>query len=553
MLHAAYCGYAGSLQSVGAAMGLPEDQKKLSTGRALIRLFCTPHKHTTKDTRDWIQPADEPEKWNLFKEYNRQDVIAERTIWERLATCQVPEMVEIQWRQNLLMNARGVCVDTQLVEGAIRAGDTAAQPLREEAQKLTGLENPNSPAQLKKYLTAQGCTVTTLRQEDLETLLADATLPAKVKRVLAIRKELGKSSIKKYESARNVVCKDGRAHGLLSFYGARTGRYAGRLIQVQNLPRTYLHGDVLDTARNLARRADYRGLQMVFGSVSDTLSQLIRTILIPTPGNKFIDADFSSIEARVLAWLAGESWSLEVFRTHGKIYEAQASQMFGVPLEKIRKGNPEYALRQKGKVAVLALGYQGGVGALISMGALNMGIPEEDLQGIVQLWRRTNRRCVALWKAVERCAKETIRTGRQTAAGKVLFTREIDTHNDFLTIQIPSGRKLFYVRPAVEQDRITFWGQNQTTRKWSKQETYGGKLVENIVQAVARDCLVEKLLQLEAAGYNIVFHIHDEVIIDARQDQHLADVVEIMKKPVSWAPDLPLNADGWEGEYFTKD
>lgn len=292
---------------------------------------------------------------------------------------------------------------------------------------------------------------------------------------------------------------------------------------------------------------------MVLGSVSDTLSQLIRTILIPTPGNKFIDADFSSIEARVLAWLAGESWSLEVFRTHGKIYEAQASQMFGVPLEKIRKGNPEYALRQKGKVAVLALGYQGGVGALISMGALNMGIPEEDLQGIVQLWRRTNRRCVTLWKAVERCAKETIRTGRQTAAGKVLFTREIDTHNDFLTIQLPSGRKLFYVRPAVEQDRITFWGQNQTTRKWSKQETYGGKLVENIVQAVARDCLVEKLLQLEAAGYNIVFHIHDEVIIDARQDQHLADVVEIMKKPVSWAPDLPLNADGWEGEYFTKD
>lgn len=553
MLHAAYCGYAGSLQSVGAAMGLPEDQKKLSTGRALIRLFCTPHKHTTKDTRDWIQPADEPEKWNLFKEYNRQDVIAERTIWERLATCQVPEMVEIQWRQNLLMNARGVCVDTQLVEGAIRAGDTAAQPLREEAQKLTGLENPNSPVQLKKYLTAQGCTVTTLRQEDLDTLLADATLPAKVKRVLAIRKELGKSSIKKYESARNIVCKDGRAHGLLSFYGARTGRYAGRLIQVQNLPRTYLHGDVLDTARNLARRADYRGLQMVFGSVSDTLSQLIRTILIPTPGNKFIDADFSSIEARVLAWLAGESWSLEVFRTHGKIYEAQASQMFGVPLEKIRKGNPEYALRQKGKVAVLALGYQGGVGALISMGALNMGIPEEDLQGIVQLWRRTNRRCVTLWKAVERCAKETIRTGRQTAAGKVLFTREIDTHNDFLTIQLPSGRKLFYVRPAVEQDSITFWGQNQTTRKWSKQETYGGKLVENIVQAVARDCLVEKLLQLEAAGYNIVFHIHDEVIIDARQDQHLADVVEIMKKPVSWAPDLPLNADGWEGEYFTKD
>lgn len=553
MLHAAYCGYTGSLESVGAAIGLPEGKQKLSTGRILIRLFCTPHKHTAKDLRDWVQPEEEPEKWKLFIEYNRQDVIAERTIWERLAAHPVPEEIENQWRQNLLMNARGVQIDLQLVEGAIRAGDAAAQPLKEEAQRLTGLENPNSLAQLKKYLMSQGYAVTTLRKDDVDRLLEDKSLTKNVRRVLEIRKELGKSSIAKYEAARKVVCSDGRAHGLLSFYGARTGRYSGRLIQVQNLPRTYLHGGALNTARELARRADKRGIQMVFGSVSDTLSQLIRTILIPTPGNKFIDADFSSIEARVLAWLAGESWSLEVFRTHGKIYEAQASQMFGVPLEKIRKGNPEYALRQKGKVAVLALGYQGSVGALINMGALDMGIPEEDLPGIVRMWRRTNKRCVALWRAVENAAKTTTQTGRQTAAGKLLFSREIDRYNDFLTILVPSGRKLHYVRPKVENGQLTFWGQNQTTRKWSKQETYGGKLVENIVQAVARDCLVEKLLQLEAAGYNIVFHVHDEVVIDASGDQHLQDVVEIMRRPVSWAPDLPLNADGWEGEYFTKD
>lgn len=553
MLQASYCGYAGSLETVGAALGLPQDQQKLNTGRALIRLFCTPHKHTAKDQRDWIQPWEEPEKWQLFCEYNRQDVIAEQAIGKALSRFPVPEKVQNQWVQNLLMNARGVQVDQELVQGAIRAGEIAARPQIEEARQLTGLENPKSLPQLKKWLATQGYPVTSLPNAKIEEMLAEETLPDHVRRALQLRQELSRSSNAKYEAARNVVCEDGRAHGLLFFYGARTGRYSGRLIQVQNLPRTYLHGEALDAARQLARRADARGLQMVFGSVSGTLSQLIRTILIPTPGNKFIDADFSSIEARVLAWLAGEQWSLEVFRTHGKIYEAQASQMFGVPLDRIRKGNPEYALRQKGKVAVLALGYQGSVPALINMGALNMGIPEEDLPGIVRLWRQTNQRCVAFWKAAENSAKETIRTGRQTAAGKILFTREGDRYNDLLTLRLPSGRKLFYVRPAIEQGQITYWGQNQTTHKWQKLETYGGKLVENIVQAVARDCLVEKLLQLEAAGYNIVFHIHDEVVIDARPDQHLADVVEIMKRPVSWAPDLPLNADGWEGSYFTKD
>lgn len=554
LMHANYCGYAGSLEAVGAAIGLPQDKRKLTTGKALIKLFCTPHKHTARDMRDWIDPRDEPDKWKLFIEYNRQDVIAERTIENMLSNFPVPDFIQSQWVQNLLMSKRGVRIDTELVEGAITADEKATQPLIDEARRITGLDNPSSVAQLKGWINEKGYEIDSLTKSDVDDMLDNDEVKGDVRRILEIRKQTSKSSIAKYKKAQNIVCKDGRAHGLLAFYGAsRTGRYAGRLIQVQNLPRTNLHGRALDTARDIARRGDAQGLSLAFGSVSDTLSQLIRTIFIPTPGNKFIDADFSSIEARVLAWLAGETWSLEVFRTHGKIYEAQASQMFGVPIEKIRKGNPEYELRQKGKVAVLALGYQGSIGALISMGALNMGIPEDELPGIVKMWRNSNKRIVELWKKVESAVKKTVLTGKQTAVKKLIFTREIDKHNDFLTVLLPSGRKLYYARPCVIGDKIMYQGQNQTSRKWETLETYGGKLVENIVQAVARDCLIEKIFKLEAAGYNIVFHIHDEVVIDAPQDQKLEDVVGIMKEPLSWAPDLPLNADGWEGGYFTKD
>lgn len=297
---------------------------------------------------------------------------------------------------------------------------------------------------------------------------------------------------------------------------------------------------------------------MLFGTVPDTLSQLVRTAFIPAPGNKFIDADFSAIEARVIAWLAHEQWALDVFRTHGKIYEAQASQMFGVPIDRIKKGNPEYALRQKGKVATLALGYQGSSGALINMGALKMGIPESDLPDIVNKWRRSNRRVVDLWHKVENAALETVSTGKQTAAQCLLFSLEFDKYNKFLTVLLPSGRKLYYCQPQITRDdfgrpKLQYWGQNQTTHQWQLTDTYGGKLVENCVQAIARDCLAINIDRLEAAGYKVVFHVHDEVVIDAPQSQKLEDVIEIMRTPIPWARGLPLNADGWEGQYFTKD
>lgn len=556
MMHAAYCGISGSLGSVGAVLGLEEDRKKDKAGKMLIRTFCTPHKHTKNDTRDWILPHEEPEKWESFKEYNRQDVVAEEAIEDALSAFPVPDAVQRQWEHNLRMSVRGVAIDMDLVDGAIELGEKAAEPLRAMFESLTGIDKPSKVAQLKNWLGEREVYVDSLAKDAVDNLIKETT--GSVREVLKIRKELSKSSTKKYNSAKSIVCRDGRAHGLLAFYGAsRTGRYAGRLIQVQNLPRTYLHGAALDTARYITKQADAESMAMIYGSASDTLSQLIRTVFIPKEGHKFIDADFSSIEARVLAWLAGEDWSLEVFRTHGKIYEAQASQMFNVPIEKIKKGNPEYSLRQKGKVAVLALGYQGGVGALKSMGALDMGIPEKDLPGIVKMWRRTNPKSVALWRDIEEAAKRAVRIGAKTRVGCITIRRAVNGARDFMVIDLPSGRSLHYANPGLfeadENGQISYWAQNQTSRKWSKLETYGGKLTENIVQAVARDCLVEKMLQLEAAGYNVVFHIHDEVVIEATEDQHLADVVEIMKRPVSWAPDLPLNADGWEGYYFTKD
>jgi len=559
MLSCLYCGYPASLDAAGKAMGLPQDKRKSQTGKALIKTFCTPHKQTDKDRRPWINPADEPEKWRLFIEYNRQDVVTEYTIGQMLSSFPVPNDVQKQWVQDLVINARGVGLDLPLMRGALQANGKVMQPLIAEAQRLTGLDNPNSMAQVKSWLQKRGYGINTLRKADVDDLLNGDTLDPTARRVLEIRKETGKTSVSKYAAMEQAVCKDGRIRGVLQFYGAnRTGRWAGRLVQVQNLPRTYIHPPVLDYARELTKKADAEGITMMFGVVPDTLSQLIRTAFIPAPGNKFIDADFSAIEARVIAWLAKEQWVLDVFRTHGKIYEAQASQMFGVPIDRIKKGNPEYALRQKGKVATLALGYQGSSGALSHMGALKMGIPESDLPDIVNKWRRSNRRIVDLWYKVEQAAIETVSTGKQTAAQCLLFSREFDKYNDFLTIQLPSKRKLYYCHPQLSRDdmghqRLQYWGQNQTTHQWQLTGTYGGKLVENCVQAIARDCLAVNIDRLESAGYKVVFHIHDEVVIDASQDQHLDDVIEIMRTPIPWAKGLPLNADGWEGQYFTKD
>ena len=384
-----------------------------------------------------------------------------------------------------------------------------------------------------------------------------------VTRMLEIRQELGKTSTKKYDAIEAAVCPDGRVRGLLQFYGAnRTGRWAGRLVQVQNLPRTYT--EPLALARDLVRQRNLKALKAVYGSVPDTLSQLIRTTFIAPEGHVLIDADFSAIEARVISWLAGEQWRLEVFRTHGKIYEASASQMFGIPIERIKKGNPEYSLRQKGKVAELALGYQGSTGALINMGALDMGIPEEDLPDIVGRWREANKRIRDLWYSMDNAAVQVITQGGSVGLNGLILSHEYDYNQgtDCLTITLPSGRKLYYTSPGIGENEwgkpsISYMGMDQKTKRWKRIETYGGKLVENCVQAIARDCLADAIERLEAAGLPVVFHVHDEVVIDvapwADEATMLQTVVDIMRRPIAWAPDLPLNADGWVGQFFRKD
>ena len=564
MLHGLYCGYTAGLGATGTALGLPEDKRKLATGKALIKLFCTPTTPTARNGgRTRTLPHHEPEKWELFKEYNRQDVITEQEIQRRLSPFPVPDFVQKQWETDLRINARGVAVDLDLIYGALECSEAITDTLTQEAVQLTGLDNPNSVPQLSGWLTKEtGTQVTDLRKDTVKTMLEGEIPNNTVRRALEIRQELSKTSVKKYTAMTEAVCEDGRVRGLLQYYGAnRTGRWAGRIIQPQNLPRTYLHGDMLDLARELVKGRKIDHLQLIYGSIPDTLSQLIRTALVPAPGHSFVDADFSAIEARVIAWLAGEDWVLDVFRGHGKIYEATAANMFGVPIEKIVKGQPEYELRQKGKVATLALGYQGSTGALIKMSALKMGIPEEDLPDIVRRWREANKRIVDLWYSVENAALGVVRTGRPAGVRGLLFTLEGDHATDqyFLTVTLPSGRKLYYARPSLGTNQwgkpsIQYWGMNQTTKRWEPIESYGGKLTENIVQAIARDCLAENNERLEVAGYPIVFHVHDEIIADCPTEKvDLEAVCQIMSIPISWAPGLPLSAEGWIGDYYTKD
>ena len=565
MFHGLYCGYTAGLEATGKALGLPEDKKKLNTGKALIRYFCVPCKPSKANgQRTRNLPQHDPAKWELFREYNRQDVVTEMEIERRLSAFPVPDFVQKQWETDLIINARGVAVDMELVGGALYLGATVRQNLMTEAMQLSGLNNPNSVAQLSEWLQEEtGEELADLRKDTVARLLKEDNNSARVRRMLEIRQELGKTSTKKYDAIEAAVCADGRVRGLLQFYGAnRTGRWAWRLVQVQNLPRTYT--EPLDLAREMVQHRNLDGLRAVYGSVPDTLSQLIRTAFIAPEGHVFIDADFSAIEARVISWLAGEQWRLEVFRTHGKIYEASASQMFGVPLEHIKKGRPEYALRQKGKVAELALGYQGSTGALINMGALDMGIPEEDLPDIVSRWREANKRIRDLWYSMDNAAIQVITQGGTVGLNGLILSREYDYNQgtDCMTITLPSGRKLYYVSPSIGQNQwdkpsIAYMGMDQKTKRWKRIETYGGKLVENCVQAIARDCLADTIERLEAAGLPVIFHVHDEVVIDiapwADNDTMLDFVCSIMRTPISWAPDLPLNADGWVGHYFRKD
>lgn len=549
-VHAAYLGLPGNLDGVAKCLKL--EAQKDTKGKNLIRYFSVPCKPTKANGgRTRNLPHHDPEKWQQFIEYNRQDVEVERAIRKKLERYPVPEFEHRLWCLDQKIVDRGVMLDAELVEQAIK-GDTAFHKQREdEAKALTGLENPNSVAQLKKWLEDEhNVNVTSLSKDNVAALI-EQTENEDVKRVLRLRQEMSKTSVKKYQAMQRVRCRDGRARGLIQFYGAnRTGRWAGRLVQVQNLPRNYLPD--LALARELVRSGDHETLEMLYDNIPDVLSQLIRTAFIPSPGHRLIVSDFSAIEARVIAWLAGEKWRLDVFNSHGKIYEASASQMFGVPIEQITKGSD---LRQRGKVAELALGYQGGVGALKQMGALDMGLTEEELPELVQTWRGANPNIVQFWYDVERAALTAVREKRKVPLRHgIAFLHEAG----MMRIKLPSGRHLTYVRPKIGKnkfgkDAISYEGVGDQG-KWMRLDTYGGKLVENIVQAVARDCLAVAMMRVADAGYPIVMHVHDELVVDAPHGfGSLTEVEAIMSRPIEWAPDLPLKAEGFETDFYMKD
>ena len=550
MVRAAVSGLPLSLDA--ASKVLKVDQQKMSVGRALIRYFSMPVKPVKSNGfRSRNLPFHDPEKWELFKEYCRQDVETERAVRSAISHIVIlPEEKQL-WLLDQEINARGILIDHEFVTNAIRIFEDSQARLLEEASELTGLANPNSPAQLKNWLNDNDQDITSLSRSNLVNLLGASETP-NVSRAIELRLEMAKSSVKKYEAMQAAVCSDGRIRGLLQFYAAnRTGRWAGRLVQVQNLPQNHLKD--LDLARQLVKSNDGELFELAFGSVSDTLSQLIRTAFVAGEGKHFIVADFSAIEARVIAWLAGEQWRMEVFKGHGKIYEASASQMFKVPIESVIKGSE---LRQKGKIAELACGYQGGVRALKSMGALEMGVPETELQSIINRWRKANPNIVQLWNDVSEKALEATESLNLMP---FRFGMSFLHSKGSLIINLPSSRQLFFrnariIKNASGNSVLVYDGMNQTTKTWETVETYGGKLVENIVQAIARDCLAESMLSLDAAGYRIVMHVHDEVVIETDGSKgSLEDVIAIMSRPIAWAKGLPLKADGYETYYYKKD
>lgn len=558
MVHAYYCGFPGQLGQAGKAAGLTENKQKMAVGKQLIRYFCIPCNPTRTNygrTRNyWYH---DKQKWELFKAYCIRDVETEMELHKILQRHPFPEAEHDLWVLDQIINLTGVAMDQELIRGALCIAEQTKNEMTARVKSLTGLDNPNSVAQLKQWVEENSSLeLENLNQQTVAEVLADKEGEELVKEVLKIRKELCKTSVRKYAAMDTCMCSDGRIRGLLQFYGAnRTGRWAGRLVQVQNLPRNYT--GTLDTARELVKKGQTDALKLIYGNVPDILSQLIRTAFIPGAGNRFLVADFSAIEARVLSWLAGEQWRLNVFRTHGKIYEASAATMFGVDIDLIQKGNPEYALRGKGKIAELALGYQGGKGSLVSMGALNMGLTEEELPDIVKRWRGSNQRIVDFWYTVERAALETVQYGTtHYLPCQITFTRD----RDYLMIILPGGRRLYYYQPEIRlndfgRDAIHFKGVDQKTRKWETVSTYGGKLTENIVQAVARDLLANALVNLYRAGYRINFHIHDEVILEAPEEsgQCLEEAIRLMCMLPPWAQGLPLNADGFESNYYKKE
>lgn len=540
MVWAAYNGLPLSLEKVGAVLGFEE--QKLKEGKELIRYFCTPSR--TAD-RDWNLPEHAPEKWELFKKYNQRDVEVEMQIQQRLRNYPVPDFVWDEYHLDQEINDRGIMIDPAVVEQVIQIDEISKGDLMTRMQEMTGLENPNSVAQMKDYLAENGLETESLGKKNVQEMIK--TVPEDLAEVLSLRLQLAKSSVRKYQAMQNAVCTDGRCHGMFQFYGAnRSGRWAGRLIQLQNLPQN--HMDDLEQARDLVKQGDYEMLDMLYDSVPGVLSELIRTAFIPRPGYKFIVSDFSAIEARVLSHLAGEKWRAEVFRTGGDIYCASAEQMFHVP---VQKHGVNGHLRQKGKIAELALGYGGSVGALKAMGALDMGLTEDELQPLVSMWRESNPNIVDYWWQVDEAIKTAIKMRIPTKVGSIQFT----VRNGMLFITLPSGRKLAYVKPRISINRfggegVSYMGID-ATKHWSRIESYGPKFTENIVQAVSRDILAYAMRTLSHC--QIVAHVHDELIIEAKQDVSLAAICEQMGRTPPWIPGLLLRADGYECKFYKKD
>lgn len=542
MVWAATLGLPLSLKDVGTVLNL--DAQKMEAGKNLIKYFCVPDKHGHQRL-----PGSDPDGWRLFKIYNARDVQVETAIRQKLAHFPVPDYLWSQYEVDQRINDRGIRIDTTLATNAITIDESHRAQALARAQELTGLDNPASPLQLQEWLNQHGCPIESMAKNAVDEALVSAS--GEVKEALELRQELSRSSVAKYRKMMDATCTDQRTHGLLQFYGAnRTGRWAGRLVQVQNLPRNYLPD--LAQARSLVRAGNGEVLDMLYPSVPDTLSQLIRTAFIPSEAHRFIVADYSAIEARVLAWLAGEETTLVAFKNGEDLYCATASAMFGVPVEK-HGANSE--LRQKGKIAVLACGYNGSVGALKAMGALKMGLSEGELQPIVDAWRQANPNIVQLWHEVDNAATRAISTGRPVTLRNLVFEKK----SGMLFITLPSGRRLAYVKPGIGVNRfggtsITYWGQG-VSRKWQKLEAYGGKLVENIVQAIARDLLAEAITRIEKAGHRIVMHIHDEVVIDEpiNSGTTVADICALMNELPEWAEGLPIDAAGYECDFYQKD
>ena len=545
---AAMNGLPMTLEAAGAALQL--EQQKLDTGKALIRYFCKPCAPTKANGgRTRNLPEHAPEKWALFKEYNRRDTEAEREIFYRLIPTKLTPTERRVECLDARINERGVLIDRALAEQAVHMDEAFKAEHSAELQKLTGLENPNSVSQLKAWLAARGIPAQSLDKKSMPDLMKRAIDPT-TKRVLALRQMLGKSSTKKYTAMLNAACADGRIRGTLQYYGAaRTGRWAGRIIQPQNFPQNHL--DQIDKVRAIVRSGDLEGLELIYDNIPDVLSQLIRTAIVAAPGHTFLVADYHAIEAVCIAYLADEKWRLDVFAGDGKIYEASYAQAFGVPKESVKKGSPE---RQKGKIMELALGYGGGPGALLAFGADKLGLNPDQLQELVDKWRAASPKITAFWSACERAAKNALRNPGRTfkLANGCAYLRD----RDALRLILPSGRRLSYWGAWLDEEgHLRFMGQNQTTRKWEKMETWGGRLVENIVQAFARDILAEAMLRLDDAGFPVVFSVHDEVIVEALASESVADVQRIMAHPVSWAPGLDkyLSADGYATPFYMKD